>query len=346
MKPVIYLNRTSSLRKAAVMFVLSVMLASSVLTTVSFFILRGLGLIPGAFAVTLWMPVVTLVISTVLGTLLATMISKMLTQPLSDLVNATTLVARGNFDVRVEETEEIGELADLQKSFNSMTKELGSIEMFREDFINTFSHEFKTPIVSVLGFARQLRKEVPDGSREAEYADIIISESERLARLSSNVLLMTKFETQEIIGEKTDFSLDEQIRNCILLLEKQWSAKNIEWDIDLDPVNYNGNAEMMSQLWINLLGNAVKYSNDGGKIEVRLGIRNGVPVFRLRDEGCGMDEETMKHIFDKFYKGDRSHSTEGNGIGLSIVKRIIELCGGGISVESEPGKGSVFTVRL
>ncbi len=141
-----------------------------------------------------------------------------------------------------------------------MAQELGGIEMFRENFINSFSHEFKTPIVSIQGFAKQLKKENLSEEKKQEYIDIIISESKRLTNLSSNILMLSKLENQQIITDKTSFSLDEQIRNCILLLEKQWTAKDISFDIDMQEIQYTTNAEMLSQVWVNIIGNAIKFS--------------------------------------------------------------------------------------
>ncbi|MBQ8408782.1 MAG: HAMP domain-containing histidine kinase [Clostridia bacterium] len=258
-------------------------------------------------------------------------------------------IAKGNFSARVSERDQkevITELGDLEKTFNQMASDLEGIEMFRNDFINNFSHEFKTPIVSIRGFARQLQSGNLTEEQKREYIDIIVSESERLATMSQNVLLLTKLENQSIVTEKTEFDLDEQIRNCILLLEKSWEEKNIELDLELDEVEYVFNEEMLSHLWINLLSNAIKFTPDGGKISCRLKKENGAVVFVIRDTGPGMTEEVKARIFEKFYQGDTSHTGAGNGIGLNIVQRIVTLADGEIIVESELQKGSAFTVIL
>lgn len=258
-------------------------------------------------------------------------------------------IAKGNFKARVAESDKkqvITELGDLERTFNQMASDLEGIEMFRNDFINNFSHEFKTPIVSIRGFARQLQSGNLTEEQKKEYLDIIVSESERLATMSQNVLLLTKLENQTIVTEKSEFYLDEQVRSCILLLEKAWSDKNIELDIDLDEIKYVFNEEMMSHVWINLFSNAIKFSREGGRIAITLKAVEGGTQFRISDDGLGMSEDVKARIFEKFYQGDSSHASQGNGIGLNIVQRIVALAGGEITVESEVDKGSSFTVTL
>jgi signal transduction histidine kinase len=258
-------------------------------------------------------------------------------------------IAKGNFSARVAESDKkqvITELGELEKTFNQMASDLEGIEMFRNDFINNFSHEFKTPIVSIRGFARQLQSGNLTEEQKKEYIAIITTESERLATMSQNVLLLTKLENQSIVTEKSEFYLDEQIRSCILLLEKSWSDKNIELDIEMDEVKYVFNEEMLSHVWINLLSNAIKFTPDGGKIRCSLKVSSCGTIFEIEDSGEGMTEEVKARIFEKFYQGDSSHATKGNGIGLNIVQRIVTLAGGSVSVESEPDKGSKFTVLL
>ena len=164
--------------------------------------------------------------------------------------------------------------------------------------------------------------------------------------MSQNVLLLSKLENQSIVSEMTEFYLDEQIRSCILLLEKGWSEKNIELDIELEEIKYTFNEEMLSHVWINLLSNAIKFTPDGGKISCSLKNDGGKTVFEITDNGKGMSDDIKNRIFEKFYQGDSSHATKGNGIGLNIVQRIVALAGGTVSVESEPGKGAKFTVVL
>ena len=258
-------------------------------------------------------------------------------------------ISRGNFKTRVPEADKadaLSEFGELERSFNQMASELDGLEIFKNDFINNFSHEFKTPIVSLRGFARQLQVGNISEEQKKEYIDIIVAESERLAKMSSNVLLLSKLENQQIVSERTQFELDEQIRACILLFEKEWSEKEIELDIDLAPIKYNFNEEMLSHIFINLFSNAVKFTPNNGLISCRLYQNGENVIFEIADNGIGMSDEAKERIFEKFYQADTSHSCLGTGIGLNIVKRIITLADGSIAVESEQNKGSKFTVSL
>ena len=266
-------------------------------------------------------------------------------RPLRCLTHATKEIASGNFDVRVE----VGgsdELILLGKSFNEMAEQLGSIETLRSDFINNISHEFKTPIVSIRGFARRLKKNNLSEERRQEYLDIIISESDRLAELSSNILLLSRLESTDKVLDRSLYSLDEQIRRSILLLSPQFEKKRLAIDIDMDPLEIMGGEEFTGHIWINLLNNAIKFSQPGGVIGVRLHRDGAHAVVRISDTGVGMDEGVKAHIFEKFYQSDASRKTEGNGLGLALVQKILELTEGSIQVESEVGKGTSFTVFL
>lgn len=288
-----------------------------------------------------------LISCTLISTVLAGIVYKIFLRPIRDMIRATSDIAKGNFKVHIEENfHGLTDLGILQRSFNNMARELDGIEMFRSDFINNFSHEFKTPIVSIRGFAHQLQAGGLNEEEQREYIDIIASESDRLANMATNVLLLSKLENQQIVTDKTEFYLDEQLRACILMLEKHWDAKNIELDIDLDAVKYTFNEDMLSHMWINLFGNAIKFTPSNGKIGCTLRVTDEGAIVTVSDTGIGMSEEVRQHIFEKFYQGDRSHSGDGNGIGLTIVGRILVLCNGKITVDSTPGKGSTFTVTL
>ena len=290
--------------------------------------------------------IVGLVVSVIIGTCISAAVASKIVGPVREVKKAMHRVEKGDFSQRLEITGFNGEIDELIESYNKMAQELGGIEMFRENFINSFSHEFKTPIVSIQGFAKQLKKENLSEEKKQEYIDIIISESKRLTNLSSNILMLSKLENQQIITDKTSFSLDEQIRNCILLLEKQWTAKDISFDIDMQEIQYTTNAEMLSQVWVNIIGNAVKFSPEGSSIRVKLFKEGDVITAEITDRGIGMDQQTISHIFERFYQGDRAHASEGNGLGLPLVKRIVELCNGNIRVESQYGKGTNFIVTL
>jgi len=259
------------------------------------------------------------------------------------VIDATHRIAEGDFTARVE-IKGISELEELSQSFNKMAHELSSIETLRMDFINNFSHEFKTPIVSVRGFAKLLKDGDITENEKQEYLDIIITEAERLAELSTNILNLSKYETIKIVTDKSPFRLDEQIRRAVVLTERKWAVKNIAVNVDMEEVIFNGNEDLTQQIWLNLLDNAIKFTNAGGVIDIKLLNWNGGFRFVIQDNGVGMDEQTAAHIFDKFYQGETSHAAPGNGLGLAIVKQIVTLCGGTISVQSKTGDGSSFVV--
>ncbi len=340
------MKKIKSLNVVMVLAVLFIMMSSGIMTIACLVVLFKLGLIPYAIYTPLYMPFISFFVSIIIGTALSVIVSKRILKPINDLVKAMEIVAKGDFSIKVEEPDRVYALRELTKSFNLMVTELGSIEIFRQNFINNFSHEFKTPIVSIRGFAKQLRKDTITEEQRQEYADIIIAESERLTNMSSNILLLTKFENQQIVSDKKEFYLDEQIRKCILLLEKQWSRKNIELNPELQEILFYSNEEMLSHVWINLLSNAIKFCNEGGRISISCYMQEDDVIVEIADDGIGIDRHTISHIFDKFYQGDTSHVMEGNGLGLSLVKRIVELCKGHISVKSEVGKGTAFRVSL
>ncbi|MBE6043678.1 HAMP domain-containing sensor histidine kinase [Clostridium thermopalmarium] len=281
-----------------------------------------------------------------LGVVIATLLSQRSVKPIREMMKATNKVAEGDFSVKVKGSF-VFELDALALSFNKMVQELKSIEIIHSDFVRNFSHEFKTPIVSIKGFAKLLLSGDVSDEEKQEYLNIIVQESERLVQLSTNILNLSKIENTEIIGQKSTYSLDEQIRLAIVMLEPKWSEKNLNVEIDLeDGIEILGDKNLIQQIWVNLLDNAIKYTESGGIIKVGLWRSGQKVTFRLEDNGCGMSDETMRHMFDKFYQGDVSHSLTGNGLGLTIAKRIIELCSGTIEVQSELGKGSVFIVKL
>lgn len=341
-------KRLRSINTYVVLFVFFIMVSAGVICVLIFNILDAFGLIKHIEVVPMLLPFIMLCACIIIGSILSAMLSGILLRPLNDLKEGLLKVSKGDFTVRLEENGN-SELSHIQESFNIMVKELGNTELFRNDFINDFSHEFKTPMVSVYGFAKQLKKGGLTKEQEQECIDIIINESQRLINMSSNILMLSKLENQEIITDKKDFSLDEELRRCVLQLQGQWGEKNQEVIPDLCEITYYGNSEMLKQVWLNVIGNAVKYTPDGGTIEVKLDInpKNEQEVrVRITDNGIGMDKATAERIFEKFYQGDSSHATGGNGLGLAMVKRIVELCGGRIRVKSEPDKGTQFTVYL
>lgn len=335
-----------------VLFVFVVLLASLVFGFIISILLNRVGIISfaehavrGRNGVPYFPMLFILFLCVFTGTSLTAFLSKKALNPIRKVIDATRKVAGGNFEVKIN-INGIGELEELSESFNKMVYELSTIETLRSDFVNNFSHEFKTPIVSVRGFAKLLKEGDLTEEEKQEYLDIIIAESERLADLSTNVLNLSKYESIEIITDKIFFRLDEQIRRAVVLMEPKWSVKDIAMTIELEDITFLGNEDLTQQIWINLLDNAIKFTPNGGHIKIHLLRWNQGIRFTIQDNGNGMDEQTKSHVFDKFYQGDSSHKTTGNGLGLALVKRIIKLSGGGITVQSTPGDGSKFTVFL
>lgn len=285
------------------------------------------------------------IVSILIGVILTLTLSYFPLRPVSQLIHAIHAVADGNFHTKIN-MKHPREFRELSESFNQMTDELSSIEMLRSDFINNFSHEFKTPIVSIMGFAQLLKKGNISEEERSEYLDIIISECKRLSDLSTNVLNLSKVESISMLSDTAPFPVSEQIREAILQLEQKWEKKEIEFDLHLKDCKLTGRADLLKQVWVNLIDNAVKFSSSGGKIEIRTYQKDSFFYFQICDNGIGMDTQTQEQIFDRFYQGDLSHSTEGNGLGLSLVQKIVLLHHGTIQVNSEPGKGSIFTIAL
>ena len=264
-------------------------------------------------------------------------------QFLTGLAGGLRGVAEGNFSLRLD-PRRAGPLAAAYEDFNKMAEELQGVQTLREDFINSFSHEFKTPITAVSGFAELLQEPGLTEEERSQYLQIIAEEAHRLANLANSTLLMSRLESQHSIPEKEPFSLDEQIKRCTILLSSAWEKKRIAFSADLEPVSYVGNEELMRHVWINLLNNAIKFTPEGGEVSVTL--QCSPEQIQVRISDIGMSPEMMSHIFDQYYQGEPNHTEKGLGLGLSIVHRIVELCGGQIQVDSIPDQGSVFTVLL
>ena len=334
-----------SLRVLVLIFTLAVLINACLMTSASYLLILRTGALQPLRQGVFW-PMLLVLLCIVFAVLLSTGFSGRHVGAIHKVIKAMKQVSRGDFSTRLDEDEGVGEIRELISSYNHMAGELNGIEMFRTDFINNFSHEFKTPIVSIRGFAKQLQRDDLTDEQRREYTRIIADESERLANMSSNVLLLTKLENQQIITDMAEYALDEQLRNCILLLEKQWSEKDLDLKLDLDSISYLGNEEMMNHVWVNLISNAIKFSPRGGTLEVGCMRVQDFIMVHVRDAGEGMDELTQTRIFEKFYQGDNAHATEGNGLGLSLAKRIVDLCRGKITVASAPGQGTTFSVYL
>lgn len=297
------------------------------------------------YSVIFFIITITMIVCIIIGSVITVFTSKGLLKPLRSLNAATTMVARGNFNVSVSESKD-PEFATLVNNFNKMTAELSGIETLRGDFISNVSHEFKTPLSSIQGFAKLLQDETLSPQERREYTQIIISETGRLSKLTSDILKLSKLENQNTIVNKKRFSLDEQIRKILLVLEPEWTKKNVELDIELDDVFYFGNEELMAQIWQNVINNAIKFTPENGHIGVRLFRTETNISIKISDDGPQIPPEIANHIFDKFYQGDNSRKTEGNGLGLALVRRIVDLCGGKISVENLYEGGVCFNIEL
>lgn len=266
--------------------------------------------------------------------------------PMGNLSQAAKQVAKGDFTIRVEAGNSLRELRELTDHFNRMVQELGSIESFRNDFVTNISHEFKTPLAAIEGYVTLLQEPSLSEEDRNEYIRIIMDSTKQLSSMAGNILMLSRLEKQEIITGQTWFKLDEQIRQALLMLEPLWEKKHLDLDIGLPPIRYFGNSDLLMQAWLNLFQNAVKFTPAGGVIAASMRELPGAVEVKIADTGIGMDQETLRRIFEKFYSANTESGRSGNGLGLSITKRIIELTGGSISVESSVDEGSCFTVLL
>lgn len=286
--------------------------------------------------------------STILGTILTVVASRIPLKPVNKIINALNRLASGDYKTRLTFGSLLGKhstVVELTDSFNRMAEELEHTEMLRSDFVNNFSHEFKTPIVSIAGFAKLLKRGNLTEEQKAEYIDIIEEESLRLSRMATNVLNLTKIENQKILTDVTHFNLSEQLRNCVLLLENKWIKKNIDLHIDFEEYYIDANEELLKLVWINLIDNAVKFVNENGIIQIELTETEDAFLVSVMNTGSEITLASRDRIFNKFYQADESHATEGNGIGLAVVKQVIKLHGGSINVFSGSGK-TIFTAVL
>lgn len=284
--------------------------------------------------------------SVLLGLVIALFVGKRIIRPVQNLSDAFDELSKGNFDIKIPENESVTEIREMTQRFNAMVYDLSHIETLRSDYVANVSHEFKTPIAAIEGYATLLQNHALPPEKQDRYIEKILDNSRRLSSLSGNVLMLSKLENQETVLDKTEYRLDEQIRKSILMLENKWAAKNIEFDMDLPRQTYYGSASLLEQVWINLIDNAIKHSPVNSSIHITIFETSETIAVSIADDGDGMTEEVQKHIFEKFYQGDKSRKAEGNGLGLALVKRIVDLCKGDITVESAPGKGSLFIISL
>lgn len=266
-------------------------------------------------------------------------------RPIEQINEATKKVALGEYDIELE-TKREDEIGELTNNFNKMTRGLKSTENLQKEFINNVSHEIKTPVSSIEGFAKFLKdKNLTDEERE-EYANIIIEEAKRLENLTGKILKLSKLNNQEIITNKQEIEVAEQIRKAISLLEPKWSKKDIKINVSLEEKIFLGDEDLIFQVWVNIIDNAIKFSNEGENIDIKVYEKDSNINVEIKDHGIGMKEEELEKVYDRFYQIDKSHSKEGSGLGLAIVKRIVELSEGKIEIKSKENKGTTVIVKL
>ncbi len=271
-------------------------------------------------------------------------------KPVIQILDATEKITNGDFSTRIDRGISLlknDEFDAIIENLNKMTEELEGIETLRTDFVSNVSHELKTPLATMQNYATLLK--APDLSEEKriEYASAIMTSTKQLSSLITNILKLNKLENQQIFPQFKSYDLGEQLCECLLNFETIWEQKNIEIETEIEEnVIIYSDTELLSLVWNNILSNAFKFTGNGGKVSLSLKTDEKHIYVSITDTGCGMTRETGEHIFEKFYQGETSHSTHGNGLGLSLVKRVIDIVKGEITVGSEVGVGSTFTIRL
>lgn len=338
--------KITSLWAAFAAFVFFIILTSSIIIFSITYAMVQLGYLSKGEPSPLVPTITLLTMSIFIASAVNFFIGKKVLKPISAFSKAMVDVAKGDFRVQLNYDGVVEELNEMSANFNIMIHELGNIETLRSDFVVSVSHEFKAPLTSIEGYATIIQNPELSEEQKNECAQIIIESTKQLAKLSSNILMISDLENKEIITKKAEFRLDEQIRQAILLLEPIWTSKMIIFNIDMDHANYCGNADLMMQIWLNVIGNAIKFTPKNGEIFVSLKAASSHLKVSISDTGIGMSSEVQKHIFNKFYQADCSGNTDGNGLGLSLVKRIVELCHGSIQVDSSLDRGTTFILEF
>lgn len=318
--------------------------ASMVLTYGIIFILLKLriGTLTAVITSTTYMGI----FSTILGIGIAAYTSTKMLSPILKINDAAKKVARGDFTVRLEERSIAMEIEEIAKSFNIMVRELSNTETLRNDFVSNVSHEFKTPLSAIEGYATLLQDERLSKEEQAQYVARILENTSRLSKLTHSILSLSQLENQEIVLQKESFMLDEQIRRVLLGYEPLWEEKELNIDLSLEATQFYGNKSLLAQVWSNLIDNAIKFSRTGGTLSIGCHSFDERVTVRIADTGVGMSEDVRQHAFDKFFQGERSHSGQGSGLGLALVRRIVTLCDGTVDLRSREGKGTEITVTL
>ena len=341
-------------RKLNIFFLLHLSVTSVliiILSAIIAILLRSREHLAGSNRLALVLFFLWITLATIVANLILYHKMKRIFQAVENLSNATEEVAKGNFDLTVypKEPTHISEIDDLYGSFNQMVRELDGIETLRNDFVANVSHEMKTPTAAIDGYATLLQDETLTPEERRQLLESIIYNCRRLTALTGDILMLSRLDNGTMIPKKAPFRLDEQIRKVVLSVEEVWVEKELELDLEMDPVVYNGDEEMLYHVWMNLIENAVKFSNQKGKLQIRMEENPSdtkVICVTIRDTGIGMSTEQQAHMYDKFYQGDKSHSKEGNGLGLALVRQITELLDISISVKSKRGEGTTFILEL
>ncbi len=310
---------------------------------------------PMTSTVALFMCLVTCAITMLLGGVALWHSASYVTNPIATISKGVQRVADGDFTVQISVSKDHrkkknelypDEITAMVNNFNKMTRELSGMDYMRKDFMSNVSHEIKTPVAAIAGFSEMLVDGGLSEEEQKEYLLYIYQESQRLSRMSENMLHMSRLDHQNIVDLSQEVKVDEQIRRCIILLGEKWPDKEIHYELQLEKCSIVSNYDLLFQLWTNLIDNAIKYSEQQSTISITIKVENNMLMFSIKDEGIGISKEKLSKIYDKFYQCDESHKKQGSGLGLSIVKRIIELLNGTILCESEIGIGTTMTVML
>ncbi|MGM0215290.1 HAMP domain-containing sensor histidine kinase [Enterococcus sp. AZ109] len=289
---------------------------------------------------------IIILLSLLIGVGVSAFVSKRILNPIANLRQAMNQVAKGDLTVQLKETQQVDDVQQLYHDFNVMVKELSSIETLRNDFVSTVSHEFKTPVATIRGYVQLLQNEQLKPEQRQIYLERMLDGTQQLSQLTENILQLTQLEAQSIQFARASFRLDEQIREVILFLQPKWEKQQLQLNLDLAEATYEGNEELLYHVWLNLLDNAIKYSPANSQLTVYLvNTDRGVEI-AVCDEGIGMSSEETQRIFEKFYQADTSRKTKGNGLGLALVKQIVQLHAGQIKVDTHSGQGSRFIIYL
>ncbi len=328
-----------------------VLLSASAISAIVLFILHETGALANVGIDDKFLPITFIIMvaaMALLSFITSVLIGKFPLKPVTELISALDKLAAGDFSIRLKFGKTLSKhktFKEISDSFNKLAEELENTETLRSDFINNFSHEFKTPIVSIAGLAKLVNKGNLTEEQKKVYLTAIEEESMRLASMATNVLNLTKVENQSILTDVSSFNLSEQIRASVLLLENKWNQKNIVLSLDFDEHSISANEELLKQIWINLTDNAIKFSPDGGKVDIKIVENENEYTVKISNEGEPISSDNIEKIWNKFYQADESHASEGNGIGLAIVKKIVELHNGDVSVACNDNTVT-FTVIL